>query len=848
MASGTVSLGTSGALSGRITWSSTSNGSSKNSSQVTANLQIKRTDSYTTTGTFTYYFDVGGDWTNSEWYGSISSSWTTIASKTITRGHYDDGSGEVYIGGKVNGPTGTTLSGKTVESSQIVALDKIARAATLNSAPNFSDSDKPTITYSNPAGTAATVQIGIFDTKGNTCYVGYRNVSQTGNSYTFTFTDAEIASLRNAVPTGSNTMSVRFYLKTIIGSDSFFSYLTRTLTVKRPATITNAPNFTDEDNPTITYSNPGGNTVDQIQVGIYRTDGQTSIASYRDVPRDKTSYTFELTDQEREKLIAAVPNGSSSTKVRFYIKTYKDGAIIDSPLKVEKTVTIINATPEIECSVKDVGAASTALTKDENSVIRGFNYVTASMTQTLKKGATVNKQTITNGGQTINGASAVFENVENNSFVFSLTDSFGQTVSETVTLNLIPYVSLTCDLYTNNPTADGKMQFKVSGNYFNSKFGDKGVVNELTVLWRIKENNDEYGEWIPASPVAKTDTYEAIVNVTGLNYRSTYTIQAIAKDLVKTSGVLSLEQKVKSLTVFNWGEDNFDINVPLYVDDIIPSNIFYGQLEYGTFNATTGAKSVPTVDIYRCVEPIEVREGTSYIIYIDGNPHREVVLYYDENNNFISQNSEVQNDGIFTTPLGTKYIMFRCFQADYTSAYPSLKIEIRKASPISKTVGKLKDIITVNYNQKLSVTGTTAVQIPFNKVVSQIGNRLTLNSDGSITIGPGVSYVKANLMVWAEAHGSAYSMINLYGNTTKYGVNIFTKVVTDMQAWRTQSIPDTLIPVKEGDVIKATINFSAAHADNKIAGTYASGTNMTVEVIDYAHPGLTYINGDEVRY
>ena len=54
MASGIIDLGSSGKMSGRISWSSSSNGPQKNTSNVTATLQVKRNDSYgPTTGTFT---------------------------------------------------------------------------------------------------------------------------------------------------------------------------------------------------------------------------------------------------------------------------------------------------------------------------------------------------------------------------------------------------------------------------------------------------------------------------------------------------------------------------------------------------------------------------------------------------------------------------------------------------------------------------------------------------------------------------------------------------------------------------------------------------------------------------
>ena len=54
MASGTITFSTTReVLEGRINWSSSSNGSSANSSNVWGELQVRRNDGYTTTGTWT---------------------------------------------------------------------------------------------------------------------------------------------------------------------------------------------------------------------------------------------------------------------------------------------------------------------------------------------------------------------------------------------------------------------------------------------------------------------------------------------------------------------------------------------------------------------------------------------------------------------------------------------------------------------------------------------------------------------------------------------------------------------------------------------------------------------------
>ena len=337
--------------------------------------------------------------------------------------------------------------------------------------------------------------------------------------------------------------------------------------IPRAAQLLNATNFTDEAGSTVTYDNPAGTLAD-VQVGIFNNDGSKSYAGYRSISQTGTSYTFSLTETEKQKLIADIPDGQTTMYVRIYMKTYIDGVIVEDPRYLTRIFTVVNSTPEITYSVKDTGSASTALTKDSSVMIKGFNYIAASMTPTYKKYATAKAQTITNGSKTVSGTSTNFNNAENNKFVFYVKDRFDNEVSKTATMTLVDYVKLTCNISRDTPTADGKLAFTISGNYFNSTFGSKGVQNELTLKWRIKENDGSYGSWNTVTPTKSGNTYNTVVSLTGLNYQSAYTIQATATDSINTSGITA-ERVTKSTPVFNWGEDNFDINVPLTVNGTI---------------------------------------------------------------------------------------------------------------------------------------------------------------------------------------------------------------------------------------------------------------------------------------
>ena len=245
--------------------------------------------------------------------------------------------------------------------------------------------------------------------------------------------------------------------------------------IARLATITGAPNFNDEENPVITYSNPAGDAVEKLEACIASEDGETIFVPYRDISKSGTSYTFNLSAAERKALQDATPNSNTLT-VKFYVQTTIAGVKYRS--SVAKTLTIINNKPTLSPVVKDVGTASTLLTGDANKIIKGANYISVASGGAAIKGATIKSQKITCGEEVINAASGSFTNVETAKFVFSITDSRGNVTTQTVNKTLINYVKLSCNMNAISSIA-GEIDLNLSGNYFNNTFG--AVANTLTV-------------------------------------------------------------------------------------------------------------------------------------------------------------------------------------------------------------------------------------------------------------------------------------------------------------------------------------------------------------------------------
>jgi hypothetical protein len=212
-------------------------------------------------------------------------------------------------------------------------------------------------------------------------------------------------------------------------------------TIPRYAELLTAPNFNDEQNPTITYSNPLGNAVTSLRVCIADSRGITIFVPYREINKTGGTYQFLLTYTERVALRKAATTNKLS--VRFYIETVYNG--VTELHSLPRELTIINTTPTLFPTAKDTRAATLALTGAESRIVRGWNTIEYAFNATAQKEATITKYSVECGGFKGSTSTGTFNNVESGTFTFTVEDSRGNTATKTVTLTLIDYVNPTCN-------------------------------------------------------------------------------------------------------------------------------------------------------------------------------------------------------------------------------------------------------------------------------------------------------------------------------------------------------------------------------------------------------------------
>jgi len=158
--------------------------------------------------------------------------------------------------------------------------------------------------------------------------------------------------------------------------------------ITRQAYVTGATDFNDEGNPRITFTNPAG----------FRINARLEFAGTvirRDNIANTGSYTFNLTEAERDLLRSKCPNSNTLT-VREVIATCLSGTTEAFWSWQDKTMTIVNANPTFSnFEFEDVNPTTLALTGNNQNIIQGYSSVKATIPveyiATANKSATMNK-------------------------------------------------------------------------------------------------------------------------------------------------------------------------------------------------------------------------------------------------------------------------------------------------------------------------------------------------------------------------------------------------------------------------------------------------------------------------
>ena len=166
--------------------------------------------------------------------------------------------------------------------------------------------------------------------------------------------------------------------------------------IARYPVIQSASNFDDTGNPSLTFTNPS--RLYPIRVKI-EANGNTQLIT-RDIGNNATSYTFNLTESERNKLRKLTSN-SNKLSVKLTVCAMNGNSELNASF-LDRTMTIVNANPTVEKNeYYDTNQKTTNITKDNQIIIRNNSNLAFKLTNlNALKYATLSKVEISLNGIT----------------------------------------------------------------------------------------------------------------------------------------------------------------------------------------------------------------------------------------------------------------------------------------------------------------------------------------------------------------------------------------------------------------------------------------------------------------
>ena len=271
--------------------------------------------------------------------------------------------------------------------------------------------------------------------------------------------------------------------------------------IPRAAAINSATNFTSNENPSLTFSNPGG-----FSLNVRLEFGGDSIQ--RNNISNTGSYTFSLTTAERNKLFAKCPNSSTLT-VRFVVATKIGSSSETHWAWLDRTMTVQSGNPTVN---------TFTATRVDNAVpsawgvyVQGKSQCKLTATASGIYGSTIKSYQIKQGSTILGSSSTVTTPILNTSgsitYTVIVTDSRGRTASKTVSITVKSYSSpsfssVRCQRCLANGTVnDDGTYIKALAKFTYSAIGQNSVTS--TVAFKKPEDEEWSAEVAFTSNTAK---------------------------------------------------------------------------------------------------------------------------------------------------------------------------------------------------------------------------------------------------------------------------------------------------------------------------------------------------------
>lgn len=319
---------------------------------------------------------------------------------------------------------------------------------------------------------------------------------------------------------GSKAISVTGWISHSQFSSSEQGYTHTLTTIPRQANITESSNFTDVQNPTIKFSNPGGFN---MSVWLEPNPNGPHLAVRDNIP-NTGSYTWELTDEERNQLREACKGKTCTIRIGLYSNNKQWASYHD------RTYTITNANPSFtSITATPVNPFGSLYLQGKSSIKLTINGAKGIY------GSTITTYSIKGGDYIYSGESNtyttdVLSKSGDITFTATITDSRGFTASKTVKVTVTAYTLPTLTFETYRCDSSGTKDI-IKGTYIYVKptFTYCVITGNAIKTKSIKINNTSKstafnsGQGYVFSGYALNTTHEVEVSITD-NVGNTVTV------------------------------------------------------------------------------------------------------------------------------------------------------------------------------------------------------------------------------------------------------------------------------------------------------------------------------------
>lgn len=345
--------------------------------------------------------------------------------------------------------------------------------------------------------------------------------------------------------------------------------------IPRQATITAAYDFTDVDNPSISFSNPGGYPMD---VWLEPNPVGDHLCVRSGIP-NTGSYTWVLTDDERNALRDRCTGNSCTIRIGLYSSV---GGVTYADYK-DKTYTMTEneaTKPSVRMDV--VLNNGTLPSTFDGLCIQGKSRLDVSISADGKYGADILSYWANVDGKGylyLPFTSDVLQTPGNVIVSGSAKDSRGFTGTDEQTIQVVEYAkpqvvpignenAILCyrsDIYGKRDGSSTSVWIKASKSYYGL-----AMMNSCALQWRRKKASEEWDdkkhEWSDLLPrMSASDAYDEPIPNVEFDLLQAYTVQIRAIDDIGEHDTKTLEVPTRDVAL-HLGRGGKNVSVGTYCD------------------------------------------------------------------------------------------------------------------------------------------------------------------------------------------------------------------------------------------------------------------------------------------